>query len=171
MKSLAFVAVASIALSLGAQAGQPSVDKNPKNPVAPSCFGDTELQIDTYATYANYKGDTGFGGGIALNYFFQRNIGIGADVNVTGTDETAWVYSAHVIARYPLEFGSTCLAPYVKVAGGITDNDTTAGFFGVGGGLEFRVSPRWGIFGEGSYNWAAADEDFAQARAGLRWVF
>jgi hypothetical protein len=171
MNKIVLTALASAALSLGAQAGQPIVDKNPKNPVEEPCFADQEFQIDTYAVYSNYKGDTGAGGGLSLNYFFHRNIGIGADVNVVDTDDTAWTYGAHLLFRYPIESGSLCWAPYAKIGGGITDNDVKAGYYGAGGGIELRFSPKWGIYGEGGYYWAAADQDFAQARLGFRWVF
>jgi hypothetical protein len=172
MKKLAFAASASIAMILSAQAGHPVVDKNPKNPVPEPCFADKELQIDTYAVYNNFNGADGFGGGLALNYYFHRNFGVGLDVNVSdASGDTAWNYGAHLLARYPVELGSVCLAPYLKVAGGVTDRDGSEGFVGVGGGLELRFSPHWGIFGEGSYNWASDDDDFAQARLGLRWVF
>ncbi len=173
MKTHALIVTGLAAMAIHAQAGQPLSEpyKSTKNPIPEGCFGETELQLDTYALHANHNGDTGWGGGLAVNYFFHRFLGAGVDVNVAGNDETAWNYSAHFLVRYPTELGPLCLSPYLKFSAGITDHETTAGFIGAGAGFEVRFTHEWGVFGEGTYNWAAADEDFAQARAGIRWVF
>lgn len=172
MNKFALTAVASVVLSISAQAGHQvvTVSKNPKNPVPESCFADHELQLDVFGAFSNYKGDNGFGGGIGLNYFFTRNIGLGIEAQYVDTDNSAWTGTGSVIFRFPIE-GSFCWAPYLKVQGGVTDNDVKAGFYGGGGGVEFRLNPHWGLFAEGTYNWAAADQDFANARLGVRFVF
>jgi hypothetical protein len=89
----------SLLLSLGmigsTFAGQPMVrsSKEYKQPAPEeTCFNDREFQIDLFGAYLDGNGHThagpiresGYGGGIGINYFFSRHIGIGVD----GT----WIY-------------------------------------------------------------------------------
>jgi predicted porin len=171
MKTLALTAAACLAFTFSAQAGHQVVDKNPKNPVPPEpCFRAGELQLDVFGAYSNYKGDNGWGGGIGLTYFFTNNIGFGVDGQYIDLDTANWTEEAALIVRFPIE-GSLCWAPYIKGVGGVTNHDVKAGFGGVGGGVEFRFTPKFGFYMEGTYNWAAADQDFANGRAGFRFVF
>lgn len=173
MKKLALVSLVSLATS--AFAGQPVVSDSKKTVVPPEpCFGETELQLDMYGTYTWGEGriDEGWGGGIALNFFFHRYLGVGLDANVAETGSTSWNVSTNLIARYPLELGGLCLAPYAKAGIGYHFDGNDDWFAGAGAGLEFRVTSRVGLFTEGSYNWAFGDgDDFLEARAGVRLVF
>jgi hypothetical protein len=151
--------------------------KEYKTPVEP-CFNDQEFQLDIFGSYTNTEGGgykDGFGGGIAVNYFFMRNLGIGVDGNVLDAGVNGfWQTSASLIARFPLELGGFCIAPYILAGGGAQFDATSSGTLHAGGGLEFRVVPqRVGIFAEGRYTWAAAagSDDHAQVRTGLRIVF
>ena len=171
MKSLALAAAASVVLSIAAHAGHQVVDnKKTVVPTQEPCFKDHELQLDVFGAYSNYKGDNGWGGGIGLNYFFTKNIGFGIDAQYIDLDTANWTEEAALIVRFPIE-GSLCWAPYIKGVGGVTNHDVKAGFGGVGGGVEFRFSPKFGFYVEGTYNWAAADQDFANGRAGFRFIF
>ena len=78
-----------------------------------------------------------------------------------------WAVSGRILARYPID----CLAPYVFVAGGVQADGETVGTIGTGGGLEYRVSEKLGIFGEGRYTWAENDGNNTQYRLGVRVVF
>jgi Outer membrane protein beta-barrel domain len=171
MKSFTLVALAT--LTTAAFAGQPIA--GPGKGITPEpCFGETELQLDVFGAYHSSSGSfgDGWGGGLGVNYFFSRYLGLGVDVALTdGDDDSIWTYRGSLLARYPIDFGNHCLAPYLRVSGGIQSEDDDESFIGVGGGLEWRVTPRFGIFGEGSYNWAEDDNDFATARAGVRFVF
>jgi hypothetical protein len=177
MKILTLTAAASLALSYNVQAGQPMmVDKNPKNPIEEPCFADKEFQLDIYAAYVSSEGDgghgDGWGGGLGINYYFQRNVGIGLDATATnGSGDTLYQFSTALLLRYPLELGSICLAPYAKLGGGYMMNGSGDAFLTAGGGIEFRFTPKFGFFTEGSYNWSDDDDNFIQARAGLRFVF
>jgi hypothetical protein len=60
-----------------------------KTVVAPeSFFKDQELQVDAFASYSDFRNGSlyhdGFGGGLGVNYFFLRNVGVGVDGNVLG---------------------------------------------------------------------------------------
>src|SRR4051812_12149939 len=92
MKKLTITLFASIALAASSFAGHEMVssgkdfkDKTVAPPVL--CFGDHELQVDIFGAYqvgegpthAGPIGDHGWGGGVGVNYFFSRYIGIGAE--------------------------------------------------------------------------------------------
>jgi hypothetical protein len=175
MKKLAIGAFALVILATGAFAGQPIVTSKEYKPIIPQpCFREIELQLDIFGSYTDGRqhgyGD-GWGGGFALNYFFTRYFGVGAEGNVyDGNVNGVWNYGGRFIARYPID--SACLAPYGFVAGGGQSDGHTSGTVGVGGGLEYRViADKLGIFGEGRYTWSDNDNDSAQVRFGLRVVF
>src|SRR4051812_27290773 len=85
-------------------------------PLPEPCFRDTEFQLDLFGSYTDAvrrsRYNDGFGGGIAVNYFFARYFGLGADCNVySGGANGVWDPNARLILRYPIE-GSVCWAPY-----------------------------------------------------------
>ena len=47
------------------------------------------------------------------------------------------------------------------------------GFFRLGGGLEWRFTPHFGIFGEGSYGWVYQDTDGENLliKVGIRYIY
>lgn len=172
MKKLVISAFASLALVAVSFAGQPVVSSKKEVPAEP-CFADQEFQLDVFGSYTSVTGGSelgdNFGGGLGANYYFTRNIGLGADVNVDGgSSDTVWRFTGALLLRYPLELGGLCLAPYAKLGGGY-ESDSGDAFVTTGGGLEFRITPRVGIYTEGSYNWS--NDNFWQARTGLRFVF
>ncbi len=184
MKKIAFSALSAIALSTAAFAGAPMVDSKDKVIMPEPCIKDMEFQIDAFGSYTDTRGGgngDGFGGGLALNYFFTRFVGVGIESNVTGGGDTRWDLGGRLLVRYPID--DLCLVPYAFVAGGVvTGNGDTEGAIGVGGGLEYRVvAQKLGIFAEGRYTWTGGDnggrhnsnnsDDAAQVRVGVRVVF
>lgn len=174
MKKLAISALSALAITTGAFAGQPTVGKEYKAMPPEPCVKDVELQLDIFGSYTDVRGTgnhgDGFGGGLAINYFFMRYLGVGVEGNLYDGDAGGiWNVDGRLIARYPID----CFVPYVFAAGGVQTNGTTAGTFGAGGGLEYRVVPqKFGIFAEGRYTWEAGnDADSAQVRFGVRVVF
>jgi hypothetical protein len=116
----------------------------------------------------------GGGGGLGVNYFFTRYVGVGVDGDVNSTYHGLWDVTGKVIFRYPLELGRFCMAPYIFGGGGVQADGITVGTGVAGGGLDFRVSSHVGIFAEGRYTWGSSnfrEEDNAQARLGLRIAF
>src|SRR4051812_35735569 len=90
MKKLTVTLLASIALAVASQAGtEISSGKDVKSKIIPPvhCFNDHELQVDIFGAYQVGEGpdhagpirDHGWGGGIGINYFFSRYIGIGVE--------------------------------------------------------------------------------------------
>jgi hypothetical protein len=172
MKNLLYSAVAAAALTGTSIAGTPMYSS--KSYAAPEpCFRDTELQLDVFGSYSDGRaghGD-GWGGGLGVNYFFTRILGVGAAANVyDGNSNGEWNFDLDLIARFPIE-GGVCIAPYILAGGGLGANGDTYGTWNVGGGLEWRATSSFGIFGEGRYIWGESSQDTATARVGLRFVF
>ena len=166
---------ATIALAATGIAGSEMVAKDYKTPAPEPCFKDVEFQLDIFGSYTNpvsrsvHSDD--FGGGLGVNYFFTRYLGVGVSGNIyDGGVHGVWNVDTSIIARYPLELGTLCIAPYILAGGGVLTNGTTVGSWHAGGGLEWRATPQIGVFGEGRYIWAE-DNDSAMARVGLRFVF
>mgnify|MGYP000266771239 CR=1 FL=1 len=176
MKKIAFPMLASLALITSAFAGQEVKESKEYKAIPDPCFKDTEFQLDLFGSYTdsvnrNPNGD-GFGGGLAFNYFFMKYLGIGVDGNVfDGTGAVTWDVSGRIIARFPIETGSLCIAPYIFGGGGYEFDGADVGTFHAGGGLEWRATHTLGLFGEGRYTWGADEQDSAQVRAGVRFVF
>jgi len=179
MNKIAYSILAGAIAASSAIAGDHTVShKESKGTVAPApipCFKDQEFQLDVFGSFTNgareYNYDDGFGGGIGVNYFFMRNLGVGVDGNVyDGGVRGVWTSTASLIARFPIE-GNVCFAPYVFGGGGVRSNGETVGTVHGGAGIEFRVTPRIGIFGDGRYTWAKDERDSITSRLGVRFAF
>ena len=197
MKKLTFSLAAALGVVGTSFAGQPMVShKEYKGPVPQEqCFKDRELQIDTFGAYADGNGsdhagpikDHGWGGGIGINYFFTRAIGIGVDATwlysrehpALQTDEsentTIHNFSGSLIFRMPID--SMCLAPYAYLGGGFHVDGEQWASAHAGLGVEFRVVPqRVGLFADGRWTYfgdrfGAGDQNNFQGRVGIRLVF
>jgi opacity protein-like surface antigen len=178
MKKITMPFIACLALATSAFAGQ---EIKESKAVAPEpCFKDQELQIGAFGSYtsttaANPHAD-GFGGGIEVNYFFMRYLGVGVDGNIyEGDANGVWDATGRLIARFPIDngVGGLCIAPYIFAGGGVLTDSILVGTWHVGGGLEYRATQQIGIFAEGRYTWGGEDGEFnaAQARVGVRFVF
>lgn len=197
MKKLAFSLLVGAALAATSFAGQEIVSGKDKKVVVPptTCFNDRELQIDIFGAYADghaltHAGpvrDHGWGGGVGVNYFFNRYVGIGADAfwlsakhnaAAPGTTDESTVFhnvDGSVIFRLPID--SMCLAPYGFLGGGAEFDGQSWGYGFVGVGLEYRVVPakvglfidsRWNYYGD---RYDHGDQNNFAFRAGVRWVF
>lgn len=186
MKKLMFGLIAGLALSSVSFAGTTYVSSKeykpvePIAPVQPQCFRDTELQLDFFYSYTDFRHGSqyhdGNGGGVGVNYFFHRYFGIGLSGNVLGgRAHGVWQPSVDLILRYPLEIGNHfCIAPYVFGGGGGQFDDKKSGTLNAGAGIEYRVTPHVGLFVEGRYTWTLGrpnNNAFDQGRAGVRFAF
>jgi len=197
MKSLTTSLVAAAALAGVAVAGETTSAKSYKQLAAPapaSCFSDRELQIDTFGQASFGDGskaglfrDSAYGGGVGLNYFFHRNIGLGIDAawlsakestiggNTDDDRTTLHNVTGSLIFRAPID--SACLAPYAYLGGGFHADGYNWASGHVGVGIEFRIVPqKVGIFVDGRWTFLGdrGGEDnlnFASVRAGVRLVF
>jgi len=195
MRKLAIGLLAAGIVGSSAFAGDDSVGKESKAPVpslAP-CFKDQEFQVDlwggiTELSSGNREGlfntpRRGGGGGVGLNYFFIKYVGIGIDGDYDTAHKDLWNTTGKVIFRVPFDFGGLCLAPYVFTGGGgafagnqYRDDSASVGTYMLGGGLEYRIKPYIGLFAEGRYTWASdsgshPDLSAASGRFGVRISF
>ena len=111
-----------------------------------------------------------WGGGVGLNYFFTRNIGIGADANASDNGgKFIDTVSASLLVRFPI--GESGWAPYL-MGGGARGIDPEYEWLAHGGiGFEYRWNPQTGIFIDGRYAWAEETTDRLVLRAGFRLIF
>ena len=183
MKKIALPLIACLAVASSAFAGQEVKEtKEYKAPAEIPCFKDQELQIDVFGDWeARNRHEDGFetgkrfdgwGGGLGVNYFFMRYLGVGMDSNITSVSGGLWTFSGSLIARYPIEAGHFCIAPYALTGGGFQCDGVNAGTWHVGGGLEWRATPHFGVYGEGRYTWAGDHvEDNVRVTLGVRFIF
>src|SRR5690606_33305629 len=127
------------------------------------------------------------GGGIGVNYFFTRNIGVGVDGTWIYADENAAAsdndgdntifhnFSGSVIVRFPID--EICLAPYLFAGGGFhVDGDQWASAH-AGVGLEYRIVPnKVGLFTDARFTYfgdryGRGDQNNIMVKAGVRFVF
>ena len=140
-------------------------------------FKDQELQVDLFGSYSDFRSGSkysdGFGGGLGVNYYFMKYVGIGVDGNVLdGGANGVWNTTGSLLLRYPIELTNLGIAPYAILGGGVQMDGTTSGTYHAGGGLEFRIiKQKLGLYTEGRYTWASQNNDSAQVRAGVRFVF
>ncbi len=110
------------------------------------------------------------GGGIGLNHFFSRHVGIGADAY---TENSAHSFvdsaSANLIVRIPID--SIHLAPYAYGGGGYEFDSRELWFGQAGAGLELRFTKEVGIFADARYVFTDSAKDLGVGRVGLRLSF
>ena len=168
--ALLTVAVSATAAFAGTSA---KTFKQTVAPVQECKFRDQELQVDAFAAGAFYnQGRPGWGGGLGVNYFFTKFIGIGVEQDILGRgSNTEWATSGNLFFRYPI--CSLNLAPYALAGGGAAYGTGKGhGFGNVGGGLEYRVTDNIGLFSDARWVYSAEEPKSAVlGRAGLRFAF
>jgi hypothetical protein len=141
-----------------------------------------ELSLDFFGSYlAGQRGiehlfDTnirhGFwGGGVGINYFFTKEIGIGGDINIPDDHFGNFINNidGSLIARMPI--ANSGLAPYVFGGGGRQTEPVWQWNGHAGVGIEYRFNPVTGVFADGRYMWLDKTADEILFRAGVRFVF
>jgi len=186
--------LAAVAFAGSAFAGERVVTAS-KTQVVPEteCFRAHELSLDMFGQYTDGNSpdhagpirDHGWGGGIGLNYFFTRQLGIGADAAwlaaaqapYSGTTGRTTIhnFSASLIWRFPID--RICTAPYIFAGGGVAAEGDQWATAHVGAGIEHRIVPnkvgifsdaRWTYYGE---RYGRGDLNNISVRAGVRIVF
>jgi hypothetical protein len=175
MKKLVFgfatlIAVAATSLA-GTETYSGPASKEYKQVEQPSCFSDKEWQLDVFGAYQVGNGpdhagpihDHGWGGGTAVNYFFDRYFGLSAEGTwLEGHDNSAVFHNnsgtqfqsatGSLIFRWPID--AWCIAPYIFTGGGATMDGSAWAVYHIGVGLEYRVVPnKFGVFADGRWNY------------------
>jgi hypothetical protein len=150
-------------------------------PAMPAKFTRNEFSMDIFGSFTaaeekfshlfqeNIR-DGKWGGGVGINYFLTREIGIAGDINMPD-NKGALVdsISGSLVLRLPSE--NTGLSPYIFGGGG-RGTDRVWEWLGHGGfGLEWRWNPVTAIFSDVRYVWAEKTTDALLIRGGLRLIF
>jgi len=86
--------------------------------------------------------------------------------------QTANQISGDAILRYPIEYSTFGLAPYILGGGGVILDGAQTGFADAGAGVEVRLTPHFGVFTDGRYNFLTGSKnDVVTIRGGVRFVF
>jgi hypothetical protein len=197
MKRLVFGFATLIAVAATSFAGtemSAPASKEYKQVETPTCFSDHEWQADVFGAYQVGNGpdhagpihDHGWGGGVAVNYFFMRYLGLSAegtwlqghDNRAADNDSKSTQFQSatgSLIFRYPID--KWCLAPYAFIGGGATMDGSAWAVGHVGVGVEYRIVPnKLGVFVDGRWNYYGdryghdVQNNFL-IRAGTRLVF
>ena len=184
MKKQTITILAAVALASTSFAGTSVVSsKEVKQSTATGTyFQDQEFTLDlAYSSndaINNYK--HGYfhdksGGGAGASFFFARYFGVGVDANWFGggpSDVALHQLTGNLILRYPIELTCCGVAPYIFGGGGEILDGVHTSLADAGLGLEFRVTPRVGIFSDWRYNFTNHDRgDLATTRVGVRFAF
>jgi hypothetical protein len=205
MKNLIYTTLISLGLlTAAAQAGEATVSagKASKNYVEETCFKAQEWQFDVFGQYsvgeafhAGLFHDHAFGGGVGINYFFTRNLGLGVDAAWLDVKEdprfaetprftrrhsehettTMHNFTGSVIYRFPID--EKCLAPYIYAGGGCHVDGQQWASAHAGVGLEYRIKPeKFGVFLDARWTYLGDREgrddlNFFSTRAGFRFIF
>ena len=188
---LVMVALVALPVTAARAADMQSRFRYEKDPAEK--FPARELSLDLFGTYATKdrwggrdysavngpvdatgnpvgKDDQG-GGGIGLNYFWTRYLGIGADSYIEEW-KAPYRVNGSLILRYPLDqLGG--VAPYGFGGGGREFKYLTQWTYHGGGGLELRINRYTGIFGDGRrvFSDRTSALDYWLVRGGLRLSF
>lgn len=177
LKKLALCAVTCFVLASVATAGTSMASgkeyKDYKQPAPLTCFDDTEFQLDLFGTAIGVQNaGVGAGGGIGLNFYFIRYVGVGIDGMLAGDGDGNFIgnTTGNLLIRIPID--SICLAPYFLGGGGYQFDGNDGGILQAGGGLEYRfIRHSLAVYGEGRYVWGFDTPNNVQARLGLKIVF
>jgi hypothetical protein len=108
-----------------------------------------------------------FGGGVGMNYFFTKYVGIGVDTFFQRRGRFFNNVSGDLTLRAPI--GNSGFAPYVYGGAGWRDAAGPDELTAHGGvGIEYRFNPHLGVFLDGRYIWTDKSADEGLLRAGFR---
>jgi hypothetical protein len=135
-------------------------------------FGKQELRFDVFGTWATrdrrHMSDDHAGVGLGVDYFLTPNVGIAAESYI---ERFSWPSHLDVslVGRIPIE--SLRFAPYLFGGGGRQWRDGAQWTAHIGGGVEFRMSRKTGIFIDAREVFADRGPDFELYRLGFRFGF
>jgi len=114
--------------------------------------------------------NTKLGAGLGANYFFTRNLGVGAEA-YSQNDGGDFVNSATANALLRLPLGESGFAPYALAGGGYRFQEVQTWLVQAGGGIEYRFCKHLGIFLDARLAIPEKTSYYGVARAGVRFAF
>jgi high affinity Mn2+ porin len=171
----------------------------PAPPPSASYFRSNELSIGVFGDYLETYGENNqgignhaWGGGLEASYFYFKYLGLSVDgdaFNESSGDSFGASVTGNLIFRLPLDdyLPNFHLAPYLFGGAGKLYSERVGlpsstpgvqrylGRSGVradlGGGIEYRFNPNFGIFADARYNFGANPlNDFIMARVGVQYA-
>jgi outer membrane protein W len=135
-------------------------------------FSANEFSLDLFGYHASRNKDGGhndaWGPGVAGNYFFTENLGIGAE---TYADAFESPYLLNILGTFRWPIPSLSMAPY-GIAGVGRQWDHAAQWLGhIGAGVEYRFNAKTGTFLDIRRVFAANSPDYTLVRFGVRLAF
>src|SRR5215470_12249377 len=133
MKKTLLSTLVVVALTMPSFAGQEVSSPTEGDTPCAVCYKDHEWQFSLFYSFSNHPTNGGFGGGLGLDYFFHRYVGIGLEGNwFPGGEKDAVITQVigNVTLRYPFELdgGRFSIAPYLFAGGGgLWDSTRSAG--------------------------------------------
>lgn len=112
-----------------------------------------------------------WGGGMGVNYFMTRYIGIGLEGDFLAGSSAISEAAGSLIFRVPGEYGTWGVAPYGFIGGGGQFDGMNAGFGHAGAGAELRFTRNWGVFTDGRWVIHDTEINYGLFRAGVRFTF
>ena len=177
MKNTMIVGGTILMLAAMSVLGQDTMNNNPGD-----LYRANELSLDGFGTAsvgkytidhlsnARIRHNTRLGAGAGINYFFTRNIGIGAEAYSENTSGT-FVDSASANLTLRLPLGQCGFALYVFGGVGRHFDALKEWFAQAGGGIEYRFNPHVGVFIDARGVLPDEARYYAVARLGLRFAF
>ncbi len=141
---------------------------------AEELFPSNQLQLDAFGTYATRDrfgaSENHGGGGLGLDYFFWRYVGIGVDSYI---EEWKCPYRVNGsgILRFPLPEPLHHLAIYGFGGGGREFKYAAQYTYHGGGGLELKLNRHFGIFADGREVFPDRTPNYTLVRAGVSFGF
>lgn len=143
-------------------------------------FPDNQLTLDVFGTYTHAFETFGsqfddnwrhgqFGGGLGVDYFFCKYIGIGVDSFADDKGQLLRDVSGSLYLRMPVD--STGFAPYIFGGPGGDFSPVSEWTEHAGAGVEFRFSTHFGIFADARYNFKDITSNDTEVRAGVQIAF
>jgi hypothetical protein len=186
VKQLGLVAgIAGMAISVHAQTDYTAPERAQTSPppdyaddhdlyhaceVSVDAFGVAALRESDFNNGNLAKKDLRWGGGLGVNFFPFKYIGVGGDAYAVSTHHSfVDTTTGNLIIRAPI--GNTGLAPYIFGGAGYQFEGVNQIVGGPGVGLEFRPVAHFSIFADARFLFAAKTDNFGLARAGIRLSF
>jgi hypothetical protein len=148
-------------------------------------YNANELNLDLFGTYnKNFaKFDDlfdrtwrhgEFGGGVGMNYFFTKYVGMGVDTYFQRRGHLFNNIAGNLYLRMPI--ANSGWAPYIYGGAGWSDGSPAVGGANAtdeltahgGVGIEYRLNPHLGLFTDARYTWMDKTPDEGLIRLGFR---
>ena len=169
--------LAICAMATGAYAGTPAPVPYSEPAPAADLFG-AGWVASPYALFLTPDSDLiddVWGGGLAVDYYFNQFVALGASAELADVDgDVGGVYALSTTLRYPV---GTYFAPYITGAVGVQDFFDTEVLGRAGAGLQVQFNEKFGMFADWLYAFPGGGggeddfEDYQTIRAGLTFKF